>query len=1821
MKRNLNFWLALFGALLLPLAVPQKCRAVSACLSARFNDYNDLGCHVTPCRPGSPASGMSNPGGNQAVCVNCEGMPRWWVTEPYVDLWVADEPLSYTTSSGQRMTFRWTYRERGLLYNTPWAGREYESLGLPGKELVVMRYSENTGGGKVYMTNASWQHNWWSEIVFWDPYIETNLANTGVTYQSGSDPNIQTNAYVGYTGNYQGLLYRGTGGTIYFDESNEGTATTSAQVQIQVINQTNINNGPQIPYSYQNFYTDQYFLPYPQAGTFFVTNPFSGFKVFFPDGSQDIYGLVLAHADVTTYNNTSIYGPPPKVPRHSTASAYLTERIDPQGHVSLIGYLANTNVVYAGGSYTTNFLGYTVQYVVDSDGRTNTYNYSSTNFQQLVSITDPFGRSAQFTPQPTNGLAAITDAQANTTSFSYSTNHDGWLASMTTPYGTTSFTNYSLQESEASNEFEQRAIYVLEPDGAQQLFYYVHQATNGVPASATSPTNVPGQTFDNGTGGLGSTPHYHLTYRDTFHWGQRQFTSLSAQVTNQFYYLQNPFTRGNFNFANTLSLLTTSDFQKAHLKHWMLAPDDISVTETLSCERDPSIDAAGQIPGAWTWYGNGNNSSYPEIDQGVQVSAVAQLLPDGTTQYTRYNYFSYGSYLPSDNESSYSLPNGALAEITNWFNYAANGIDLVNTSNSAGQSVNYAYNANHEVTFITNALNQVAKLAWDSNTFNLTNVTLFSGQNIGFNYYPTVSGPYPLTNTSALLQQIIVQPENRTVTIADYTNGLPRIVHVSGTGIPDLWVTNAWDGLNRPTGTTYQDNTTVSNIYTFLDLTAQKDRLGNWTYFGYDGLQHLTSITNANTNVTTLDWCGCGALTEIIDALTNITTLNYDNQGRLTNVGFPDTSSLTYQYDLVGRMTNLFDGANRHLLLTYNNQGLVTNVSNAYGTVRQTVYDAINRPISTTDANGITVTNSFDLLNRILSRTWLADNIGEKFVYATNGLVAYTNRDGQGTEFARDTAGRLTAITNADQKVTQFTYNAYNQVTNLIDGLTHPTTWSFNQYGWMTKKVDASNNVALLYAYDANGRVTNRWTPASTNTSYYYDLVGNLTNTIYSGSPALTLSYAYDALNRLTNMIDAVGTTAFKYTSNGQLASESYPLSSSSGTISYVYTQGLRSSLTINSSTPSTINYSYDNAWRLQTLTSPAGSFGYGYAASASALVQSITLPNAAYITNTYDSLARLKSTSLDNYWGHVLDGYTYGLDHLGLRTNVLRNLGLTASSVTAGYDNIGQLTSWNAQETNGTSRLNEQLEYGFDAAGNLQSRTNGALAQTFNVDSLNQLSTITRTGTLTLSGATPAPATSVTVNGNAAQTNGDFTFAMSGLSLANGSNTFTIVAHGASATVTNVLTANLPATNIFQYDGNGNLTNDGIRTFVYDGENQLTNVYVAGQWRTDFVYDGLRRKRITREYSRQSGNWSKTNETRYLYDGMLPIQERGSNNAVLVTYTRGLDLSGSIHGAGGIGGLLARTDGNGSSFYHADGAGNITALMDGNQNITARYEYDPFGKLIGKWGSMADANLYRFSSKEYQRNSGLYSFGFRFYEPNFQRWLNRDPIQESGGINLYGFVGNNSMKFVDPLGLAYGDWWDPRSYFNDGWQRYYYTGDPNAPDDVYNGALDAGADWIQVASPVAQNALGATAMVDPTGLSLGTYGFLAYYDLPDAPHIPTQDELNQIAQMPLEVEMASKCPKERTPAENKKARSKFKNNKDKAKEAWEKREGRDWPQKDGVDWQAHHPQSLKSGGDPMYVVPQNPNGPDPHNIPGPDGKTDYQIWGAQGAAARNANK
>ncbi|MEM7773687.1 MAG: RHS repeat-associated core domain-containing protein [Cyanobacteria bacterium P01_A01_bin.37] len=130
-----------------------------------------------------------------------------------------------------------------------------------------------------------------------------------------------------------------------------------------------------------------------------------------------------------------------------------------------------------------------------------------------------------------------------------------------------------------------------------------------------------------------------------------------------------------------------------------------------------------------------------------------------------------------------------------------------------------------------------------------------------------------------------------------------------------------------------------------------------------------------------------------------------------------------------------------------------------------------------------------------------------------------------------------------------------------------------------------------------------------------------------------------------------------------------------------------------------------------------------------------------------------------------------------------------------------------------------------------------------------------------------------------------------------------------------------------------------------------------------------------------------------------------------------GMDLSGTMQGAGGVGGLLKE----GSSYMLYDANGNIMQKLNTSGVTTMAVEYDPFGNVIS--GTLVGE--YGFSTKPLVEDVDWYYYGFRYYDPVTGRWPSRDPIQEDGGLNLYGFVGNDAANAWDYLGqdfIAVGD-------------------------------------------------------------------------------------------------------------------------------------------------------------------------------------------------------
>ena len=135
-----------------------------------------------------------------------------------------------------------------------------------------------------------------------------------------------------------------------------------------------------------------------------------------------------------------------------------------------------------------------------------------------------------------------------------------------------------------------------------------------------------------------------------------------------------------------------------------------------------------------------------------------------------------------------------------------------------------------------------------------------------------------------------------------------------------------------------------------------------------------------------------------------------------------------------------------------------------------------------------------------------------------------------------------------------------------------------------------------------------------------------------------------------------------------------------------------------------------------------------------------------------------------------------------------------------------------------------------------------------------------------------------------------------------------------------------------------------------------------------------------------------------------------------------GLDLSGSLEGAGGIGGLLAMTTASGDAYFYAyDGNGDVVQLVESTgAGVEAEYLYEAFGRVLAATGPAADENPMRFSTKQFCAASELVDYGFRSMRPEIGAWLSRDPLGIDAGANEYGLLGNSPPNAIDPHGLDY---------------------------------------------------------------------------------------------------------------------------------------------------------------------------------------------------------
>ncbi len=686
--------------------------------------------------------------------------------------------------------------------------------------------------------------------------------------------------------------------------------------------------------------------------------------------------------------------------------------------------------------------------------------------------------------------------------------------------------------------------------------------------------------------------------------------------------------------------------------------------------------------------------------------------------------------------------------------------------------------------------------------------------------------------------------------------------------------------------------------------------------------------------------------------------------------------------------------------------GLPIRSVNAQGHVTLQTYDALGRVQATDDPRIGTTDHEYHANTTLLKLTTAPDTRTTQYAYDTAGRVkSQTNPDGKMAYFQYDPAGNLTHQWGETVNPVKYVYNELGQKTEmhtyrsgswtgsaLPGGFTSDgdkTTWTYQATtGLLTTKKDAAN-ATTSFEYTDLGQVKKRTDARGWVTNYEYtDARKLLTKVDYTGTAetyTTDVIYTYDRAGRTTSVTDAAGRRKFDYYddagaagtlgASARLKSEYFDTSASAPTavlgahtLTHVYkygeagvANGSLGELKLNTSTH--VAYGYDSVMRLNSVAYAGGTpFTYTYVANSN-LVDQVTQGASGYLRD-YDYLSDSnRLDKLKHAWG--TDTATQVESVVG--RDGYNRLGLRTIEKTTGVNYMNALGRGSEAGVHTDYTYTDRME--LDDSGKYALLAGGALGG--------------------LRGGTARDYDYDAIGNRTADQFGAYT--------PNALNQYTAA----------------PGFGAFSYDANGNLKADGLRTYDYDAENRLITVTQDGAvW--NYKYDYLGR-RI--EKSGPSGT------TRFLYDGWNLIAELDASNTVQRRFAWGLDVSGTLQGAGGVGGLLVIDSGITQYRPVYDASHNVIALYDGSGNTVAAYEYDPFGKHSAQ-GAYATQNPFRFSTKYTDAETEFVYYGHRYYVPTLGRFLNRDPIEEAGGLNLYGFCGNDGVNRWDYLGMnAFTDW------------------------------------------------------------------------------------------------------------------------------------------------------------------------------------------------------
>ena len=640
----------------------------------------------------------------------------------------------------------------------------------------------------------------------------------------------------------------------------------------------------------------------------------------------------------------------------------------------------------------------------------------------------------------------------------------------------------------------------------------------------------------------------------------------------------------------------------------------------------------------------------------------------------------------------------------------------------------------------------------------------------------------------------------------------------------------------------------------------------------------------------------------------------------------------------------------------------VTVISNSvYGVSSRTTLGGLST--ETSGANG-TRLFSCDALGRNVLVSRVGGQIVSAREYDASGdLVAehtYTNADSFATErYGYDAFGRRVLEIDALGGAVTTRYDAVGNVVER-SGATLPVRFAYDTAGRRTSLSTTRDGIiwdVTTWSYDPHtGKCLAKRYADDSQSAYSYAGDGAVLQEV-NPSGSWTRS-AYDASRRLVGVTssDGKGDAAFGYDEFGRMSS------ASNAVAAYAYARNA------------------DGVATGETATVGTNVFAYARAVDEFGRVCGRGVPGVRWQTISYDGRGRVASLSND-VASIVYSYYEDGKDE-GWVTTLSGGAVVRRQVVRDAFrrDIVVAVTNF----VNGVAV--EGFDYSRDASGRIVGCNDSAFAH----DSLGRT-----VAAEICEGGSPAASFAYAYD-NA----GNF------VSLAHGTNVYACTANALNQCVSfggeTVVT-----------DADGCVAEFDGKFFGYDSALRLDSVSTTNEELAAFAYDAFGRR-----VARTSGE----STSFYFYDGWNLVRElrtAGGENVGVDEYFWGRDVSSTLDGAGGVGGLVCLVHDGAAYVPLYDANGNITAYVGASGSLVARYTYDCFGNVVSSSGEQAGDFRFGFSTKYQDEATELLLYECRCYSPALGRWMTRDPIGEDGGVNLYAFCENDPLDNCDYLGLS----------------------------------------------------------------------------------------------------------------------------------------------------------------------------------------------------------